>query len=60
MTDQFRNAVKPGQISSIDGEDLPEGEQPTYPEATPPFIEGDRPETEPDTSLVLDVHPPAD
>lgn len=57
MTESFRNAVKPGQISSIDGEDLPSGDQPDYPEATPPLVDGDRPETEETTSLLLDVKP---
>jgi hypothetical protein len=60
MTENFRNAVKPGQISSIDGEDLPTGEVPDYPEATPALSEGSRPETDETTSLLLDVKPSAD
>jgi len=55
--ENIRNAVLPGQISSVDGEDIPTGDLPDHPEATPDVVEGERPSTEPDTELVLDIKP---
>lgn len=50
-----RTVPKPDTISSIDGEEIPEGEAPDYPEADAPLQEGDRPETEPKTDLLLET-----
>jgi hypothetical protein len=53
----IRTVPTPGAISSIDEEELPTGTEPTHPEATPPFVEGERPASEPATELLLETTP---
>jgi hypothetical protein len=53
--DPVRTVPKPNTVSSIDGEDIPDGPEPDHPEADAPIMEGDRPETEPKTDLLLDT-----
>lgn len=53
--DPIRTVPKPNTISSIDGEDIPDGAEPDHPEADAPLQEGDRPESEPKTDLLLET-----